>query len=210
MTIRGAVASAAVVAMLAIALSAARGFRVANGDAVGVATTNPMDVDVERDVSALRDNASFVDAANAPADSVVERRPDAPDRARVFRNPPVAGTAEPIAISADVATSLADAMRDGDDRAPPIARDAGRVVAPSPAELADPRAYRRLESRRQAQLYASFEREAVIALGDMRRDLQRARAEHVSPELIAEGEDKARRLAETLEALRRRELDASR
>ncbi len=48
----------------------------------------------------------------------------------------------------------------------------------------------------------------MIALNDLQRDLQRGRAAALPPEQIAEGEEKQRRLAETLERLRQGELGA--
>ncbi|TDR46648.1 hypothetical protein DFR29_103184 [Tahibacter aquaticus] len=110
------------------------------------------------------------------------------------------------AVQADAALSLADALQHGDARSPPIARDSAPQEAATPAELADPVAYRRYENRQQARLYRAYEREAAIALSDMQRDLQRARAQNLPPELIAEGEEKARMLQQTLEAVRNGEM----
>lgn len=119
-------------------------------------------------------------------------------------NPPAA---PPPVVADDAARSLAGALQDGDARTPPLATETVPIERATATELADPAAYRRYENRAQARLYRAFEQEAVIALNDMDRDLQRARAAGLSPEQIAEGEEKQRRLAETLERMRRGELD---
>ena len=116
------------------------------------------------------------------------------------------GAAALPAARADAALSLADALQRGDARSPPIAHDSPPQEAATAAELADPVAYRRYENRQQARLYRAYEREAAIALSDMQRDLQRARAQNLSAELIAEGEEKARMLQQTLEAVRNGEM----
>lgn len=117
-----------------------------------------------------------------------------------------AGASAPPVVDPDAARRLADALRNGDERSPPIAASSTPVERASAAELADPAAYRRYERRGQAKLYRAFEQEAVIALNDLDRDLQRARAAGLSPEQIAEGEEKQRVLAETLERLRQGEF----
>ena len=133
----------------------------------------------------------------APGRSRVEAH-DAPSSPAIARVPAPPPPLPPAA--ADAAAGLAQTLHAGDERSPPLA-PAGRDVddvPPTTNELADPAAYRRYESRRQARLYRAFEREASIALADIRRDIERARAAGVPPEQIAEGEDKARRLAQTL------------
>ncbi len=135
-------------------------------------------------------------AANVPDTAMPERGPAAPA---------AAGDASPPVVAPDAARSLADALRNGDERSPPIVADAPAIERASAAELADPAAYRRYEQRSQAKLYRNFEQEAVIALNDMDRDIRRGRAAGVPAELIAEGEEKQRRLAEALEQLRRDE-----
>lgn len=117
-----------------------------------------------------------------------------------------AGSAPAPPVAADAAQSLAQALQHGDDRSPPIARDSTPAETPTAAELADPVAYRRYENRQQARLYRAFQTEATIALGDMERDIARARAQGLPPELIAEGEEKQRRLEQTLRALENGEL----
>lgn len=114
--------------------------------------------------------------------------------------------APPAAVAADAAQSLAQSLQHGDERSPPIARDTVTAEPPSAAELADPTAYRRYENRQQARLYRAYQTEATIALGDMQRDIERARAHGLPEELIAEGEEKQRRLEQTLRALENGEL----
>lgn len=133
-----------------------------------------------------------------------------PVRAGPARSADVSTTASaavsPPVVAPDAARGLADALRNGDDRSPPVVADAPPAERATTAELADPAAYRRYEQRGQARLYRAFEQEAVIALGDIERDIQRARAAGLSAAQIAEGEEKQRVLAETLERLRRGEL----
>lgn len=112
----------------------------------------------------------------------------------------------PAVVQPDAAHSLAQALNHGDERSPPIGREENPADAPTPAELANPAAYRRYENRRQEGLYRAYEQQAVMALGEMQRDLQRARDAQLPPELIQEGEEKAARLAQTLHALRQGEL----
>jgi hypothetical protein len=129
--------------------------------------------------------------------------------------PPRAVVSQPAAplppVAPDAAASLALTLRDGDARSPPIAprEPDADDVPPTTNELADPVAYRRYEARRQARVYRAFEREASIALGDMQRDIERARAAGVASETIAEGEDKARKLAETLRRVQSGEIGAN-
>lgn len=126
------------------------------------------------------------------------------------RTVPAPAAVSPPPIAPDAAASLALTVRDGDARSPPLApRETIDDEAPTTNELVDPAAYRRYESRRQARVYRAFEREASGALVDMRRDIDRARAAGVPAEQIAEGEEKAQRLAETLRRLRDGEIGAN-
>ena len=160
-------------------------------------------------------------AANEPAARPVpERAASAPhanaSSTQAFDAPPAARAAKPASttplppVVPDAALSLADALRDGDARTPPIARDETHDQPPTVAELADPAAYRRYEARRQARVHRAFEREATIALADQRRDLDLARAQGAPPEILAEGEEKAQKLAQTLRRLREGQLDGDR
>lgn len=133
---------------------------------------------------------------------------------RTPRDPPGNETATnpayaPATVQPDAAQSLAQALQYGDERSPPISHEENPPDAPTPAELSDPAAYRRYENRRQEKLYRAYEQQAIIALGEMQHDLQRARAEQLPPELIEEGEEKAARLAQTLRALREGELSGN-
>lgn len=144
---------------------------------------------------------------SAAAQSSVDAAAALPGSRRDERNSvatPVTAAAPPVA--ADAAQSLVQALQHGDDRSPPIARDSTPAEGPTAAELADPAAYHRYENRQQARLYRAYQTEATIALGDMQRDIARARAQGLAPELIAEGEEKQRRLEQTLRALENGEL----
>jgi hypothetical protein len=164
------------------------------------------------------------DRAGEPAVRVAGTTPSSPSRgtAPAVRSEVVSTTApvpvriaaQPVAppppIAPDAAASLALTLQGGDARSPPIApRDVDDDEAPTTNELADPAAYRRYESRRQARVYRAFEREASGALVQMRRDIDRARTAGVPAEQIAEGEEKAQRLAETLRRLRDGEIGAN-
>lgn len=129
-----------------------------------------------------------------------------PEPMRVAAQP----VAPPPQIAPDAVAGLALTLQGGDPRSPPIApRDVDDDEAPTTNELADPAAYWRYESRRQARVYRAFEREASGALAQMRRDIDRARTAGVPAEQIAEGEEKAQRLAETLRRLRDGEIGAN-
>lgn len=165
------------------------------------------------------------DRAGEPAVRVAGTTPSSPSRgtAPAVRSEVVSTTvhapvrivAQPVApppppIAPDAAAGLALTLQGGDARSPPIApRDVDDDEAPTTNELADPAAYRRYESRRQARVYRAFEREASEALVQMRRDIDRARTAGVPAEQIAEGEEKAQRLAETLRRLRDGEIGAN-
>lgn len=157
-----------------------------------------------------RSGNTVASASTSPADrygSVDALQPPS-STGRIPRDPPENGSAPhpayaPATAQPDAAQSLAQALQYGDARSPPISHEEeDPAQAPTPAELSDPAAYRRYENRRQEKLHRAYEQQAVIALGEMQHDLQRARDEQLPPELIQEGEEKAARLAQTLRALR--------
>lgn len=153
-------------------------------------------------------NAADARAGHSPAlRSHVQAAAGLPGSRRDERNSAarITNTAAPP-VAADAAQSLAQALQHGDGRSPPIARDATPPQRPTAAELADTAAYRRYENRQQARLHRAFQTEATIMLGDMQRDIARARAQGLPPELIAEGEEKQRKLEQTLRALENGEL----
>lgn len=112
-----------------------------------------------------------------------------------FPPPPAALPAlppPPAQISA--ADSLAATRQHGDPQAPPIGvADAPRDM-PTPAELADPKAYQAYEARQQTRVYASYVKAVDTELPILRDDIARGRSLGIDPEKIAKAENKVRRL----------------
>ncbi|MGB1220813.1 MAG: hypothetical protein ACPG43_04695 [Alcanivoracaceae bacterium] len=119
--------------------------------------------------------------------------------------PPVASTPEPLQQwqpDPDAVQSLRRSMEEGDPRAPPIARQESEREMPTEEELADPDLYLQYETRQQQKVYASFVQASEKKISDLKKMIDRARAEgSVSPEQLAEGEEKLRRLEEMREKL---------
>lgn len=93
----------------------------------------------------------------------------------------------------DAAVSMQQALAKGDPSAPPVQREAPRE-APSAAELADPKAYQAYEARQNQRLYNQYLKAADSEIPRLQADIERARAAGLSPEQIAEGEEKLRRI----------------
>ncbi len=101
----------------------------------------------------------------------------------------------PLARPEPAAASMAAAREAGDDRAPPIAHTPDSLEAATPAELADPEAYRQYELRQHARLLSSYVKEADKLLPQLEQDIERGRAAGVSAADIAKAEEKARRIS---------------
>ncbi|QDQ25463.1 hypothetical protein FNU76_03315 [Chitinimonas arctica] len=99
--------------------------------------------------------------------------------------------------SASAILSLTAAREHGDERAPPLARQAQEQEAPSASELASPEQYQRYTERQQAKLYRAYVQAANKLLPQLDADIVRARAEGIiSAEQIAQAEEKRRRIAQ--------------
>lgn len=102
----------------------------------------------------------------------------------------------PLARQEPAAASMAAAREAGDERAPPITHTPDSLEAATPAELADPEAYRQYEQRQHARLLSNYVKEADKLLPKLEQDIERGRAAGVSPADIAKAEEKARRINE--------------
>lgn len=97
-------------------------------------------------------------------------------------------------FSVEASESMAQARLQGDDRAPPIQHTPAAQPLATAAQKADPAAYARYETQNNQRLYQAYVSAATQAIPDLERDIARARAEGLSPEQIAEGEEKLRRI----------------
>lgn len=93
------------------------------------------------------------------------------------------------------AWSLADSLVSGDDRAPPIQRSAQDPAAPA-WQLDDHQAYARREQDRQQSVRQAFVDAAERELPLLDQQIEQGRAMGLSPEQLAKGEEKRRRIAE--------------
>jgi hypothetical protein len=144
--------------------------------------------------------ATSTSGATNAGDVSVDRAPSRVTASDSTRRAPAPLALPPV--SADAADSLAAALRDGDPRSPPIVHDPAPAQAPAPAERYNPVAYRRYEARQRQRVYEAFAAAADAALVEQARDLTLARAQGAPAEVLAEGEDKQRHLAQTLQRLR--------
>ncbi len=94
------------------------------------------------------------------------------------------------------ALSMASTRLHGDPEAPPIARSEEAPVLPTPAELADPKAYQAFEARQNVRLYAAYVRAVDQQVPILRDDIARGIAVGIAPDKIAKAQDKVRRLQE--------------
>ncbi|UOD32807.1 hypothetical protein INH39_14775 [Massilia violaceinigra] len=107
-----------------------------------------------------------------------------------FDEVPRAAPAAPVTA----ADSMADARLHGDARMPPLAPAAAAGAGPSPAQLADPQAYRVYEARQDARVMAAFASAAQREVPRLQADVERARASGIPAAQIARVEEKIRRL----------------
>jgi hypothetical protein len=103
--------------------------------------------------------------------------------------------------------TMAEAREHGDDRAPPIERPLPESQAPGATawELSDPVRYREYELRGQRRLRQEYLMAAEQELPKWKALLDRARASGAPPAVIAEAQDKIRRLEARQIALRNSE-----
>ncbi len=137
----------------------------------------------------------------------------------------VSGPEEPSAVSSAVsaqtalappgqpaselpaAWSLADARVTGDDRAPPVQRQAAEPASPA-WQLDDHAGYARREQDRHQALQQAFVDAADRELPLIDQQIERGRAMGLPAEQLAKGEEKRRRIAE-MRARMQAELAAS-
>lgn len=93
----------------------------------------------------------------------------------------------------DAAESLLQARLHGDARAPAVVRSAEREP-PTAAELADPDAYQRYEARQNERLYRAYIKAADGEIPKLQEQIAKGRSGGLTPEQLAEGEEKLRRI----------------
>lgn len=93
----------------------------------------------------------------------------------------------------DATQSMSNAREHGDMRQPALQRDAPREM-PTAAELADPEAYQRYEARQNERLHKAYVKAADAEIPRLQKDIEQARQAGMSPEQLAEGEEKLRRI----------------
>ena len=69
------------------------------------------------------------------------------------------------------------------------------------AELADPKLYAEYEARQNMRLYKGFVKAAETEIPRLQQDIAKAKASGLSPEQIAEGEEKLRRIQQMRDQL---------
>ena len=118
--------------------------------------------------------------------------------------PQLTGTDSPLLpmpeSNIDAATSMANAMKNGDPRTPPIGRSEPQEKA-TEAELADPKLYAQYEARQTMRLYKGYINAADVEIPRLQQDIAKAKAAGLKPEQIAEGEEKLRRIQQMRDQL---------
>jgi len=118
--------------------------------------------------------------------------------------PQLSGTDSPLLpmpeSNVDAATSMADAIKNGDPRTPAIARSEPQEKA-TEAELADPKLYAQYEARQSMRLYKGYINAADTEIPRLQQDIAKAKAMGLKPEQIAEGEEKLRRIQQMRDQL---------
>ena len=97
--------------------------------------------------------------------------------------------------------SMAEARDHGDPRSPPLQEERELRAAPTPAQLADPAAYRQFEQSRHAQVLASFAAAAQAELPRLKADVERARLAGIPAADIAKVERKIERMERVRRAI---------
>jgi hypothetical protein len=118
--------------------------------------------------------------------------------------PVITGTDSPLLplepSNVDAATSMANAMKNGDPRAPTIIHDTVQEAA-TPEEIADPKLYAQYEARQNMRLYKGYVKAAEVEIPRLQADIAKAKAMGLKPEQIAEGEEKLRRIQQMRDQL---------
>ena len=95
---------------------------------------------------------------------------------------------------------MANAMKNGDPRAPTIIHDTVQEAA-TPEEIADPKLYAQYEARQNMRLYKGYVKAAEVEIPRLQADIAKAKAMGLKPEQIAEGEEKLRRIQQMRDQL---------
>jgi hypothetical protein len=147
----------------------------------------------------MPDRTAAVLPSSAPASA---QRPVAQGaRAASWPALPAELTAAPAEEPAPGWTSLAEGRVHGDSRTPPLQRQAIAVTGPTPAQLADPAAYRGYEQGQHARTLAAFAAAAQTQAALLRADVVQARAGGIAPEEIRKVERKIERLDQQRRAI---------
>jgi len=119
--------------------------------------------------------------------------------------PKLTGTDSPLlpmpTSTVDAAKSMADAVKNGDPRTPPINRDPVQQEQATAEELADPKLYAQYEARQNMRLYKGYIQAAEVEIPRLQQDIAKAKAAGLKPEQIAEGEEKLRRIQQMRDQL---------
>lgn len=119
--------------------------------------------------------------------------------------PKLTGTDSPLlpmpTTQVDAAKSMADAMKNGDSRMPPLDPTPKPEDKATAAEIADPKLYAEYEARQNMRLYKGFVKAAETEIPRLQQDIAKAKATGLSPEQIAEGEEKLRRIQQMRDQL---------
>jgi hypothetical protein len=144
-----------------------------------------------------RSAAALAPSASAPAQQPVAQG----TRAASWPALPAELTAAPAEKPAPGWTSLAEGRVHGDSRTPPLQRQGMAVTGPTPAQLADPAAYRSYEEGQHARTLAAFAAAAQTQAALLRADVVQARAGGIAPEEIRKVERKIERLDQQRRAI---------
>lgn len=101
----------------------------------------------------------------------------------------------------DAAQAMAETREHGDPRMPPLDNGDSREM-PTPAELADPKAYSQYEARQNAKVYKAYVASADKEIPALQSDIERAKSEGIPPEQIKIVEEKVRRIQEMRDQLK--------
>lgn len=96
----------------------------------------------------------------------------------------------------DGVEALRQSRLEGDARSPSVVRSTVTREEPTAAELADPDAYQRYEARQNERLYRSYVKAADAEIPKLQEQLSKGKQGGLTPEQIAEGEEKLRRIEE--------------
>lgn len=144
------------------------------------------------------------DAVPAPVPQAAVKSPQAAPIMRAAEALPQAPVVQPERASVPVPAvidqsrpaevSMAEAREKGDPRTPPIARAPETETPPTAAELADPQLYQRYEQRQNSKAYADYVKATDAQIPLLQQQLAEARQQGISPEQLAVGEEKLRRM----------------